>query len=45
MTEKTQVALCLAATWILWGSTFLAIKMALSCWFRERRLLRGKHGN
>jgi drug/metabolite transporter (DMT)-like permease len=27
--RRTQVALCLAATWILWGSTFLAIKMAL----------------
>lgn len=27
--RQTQVALCLAATWILWGSTFLAIKIAL----------------
>lgn len=26
---QSQIALCLAATWILWGSTFLAIKIAL----------------
>src|SRR3569832_700202 len=27
--SQSQIALCLAATWILWGSTFLAIKWAL----------------
>lgn len=27
--SQTQIAFCLAATWILWGSTFLAIKLAL----------------
>ena len=28
---RTQVALCLAATWILWGSTFLAITVRRHC--------------
>ncbi len=28
-TSPSQIALCLAATWLLWGSTFLAIKVAL----------------
>jgi len=27
--SQSHIALCLAATWILWGSTFLAIKLAL----------------
>lgn len=27
--SKSRIALCLAATWVLWGSTFLAIKVAL----------------
>jgi drug/metabolite transporter (DMT)-like permease len=29
VSTQSQVALCLAATWIVWGSTFLAIKLAL----------------
>jgi len=27
--SQSQIAFCLAATWVLWGSTFLAIKLAL----------------